>query len=56
MAKTINTTEVEKFLSGVQYPCNKQDVIKQAKEKGAKGEMLRSCLGTPSFAPKVNAE
>lgn len=42
MAK-VNPIEVQKHLKGIDYPANKQDIIKHAEKQGA-DEELRSLL------------
>jgi len=45
--KTISPTEVQKYLSGIDYPCSKQDLIKHAKGKNAPGEIVGALNGLP---------
>jgi len=32
---TVNPIQVQKFLKGIDYPVNKQDLVKHAKQQGA---------------------
>ncbi len=42
MAK-VNPVQVQKFLGGMDYPANKQDIVKKAEQEGA-DEHVRSTL------------
>jgi hypothetical protein len=38
----VNPVEIEKYLKGVNYPANKQDLIKHAQQQGAPKEVLET--------------
>ncbi len=41
-------TDIEQYLSKVQYPVSKQDMIKQAKDKGAPHDVMSMLNGLPN--------
>jgi hypothetical protein len=42
------STDVEKYLSGVSFPVDKQTLIQQAKSKGASGDVVSALNGLPN--------
>ena len=49
MATTkISPVEVQKTLGGIDFPANKQALIKHAKERGASGEIINAMNGLPN--------
>lgn len=45
--KTSNPMEIQKALSGMQFPADKQQIINYAKSKGASGEIINAINGLP---------
>ncbi len=48
MKATISPVDLEKYLSGISYPANKQMIIQNAKGKGASGDVLGALNGLPN--------
>jgi hypothetical protein len=48
MAKAITSTDIEKYLSGADFPCEKQELIQHAKEKNANKDIITALNGLPS--------
>lgn len=46
MAK-VNPIQVQKFLSGMDYPCNKQDIVEHAKSQGADDNVMETLKQLP---------
>jgi hypothetical protein len=44
---TINPIQVQKFLSGVDYPASKDDLVKRAEDQGADREALDALRQMP---------
>jgi len=42
-----NPIQVQKYLGGLNYPVNKQDILDKAKEEGAEGEVLEALESIP---------
>jgi hypothetical protein len=38
----VNPVEVQKFISGVDYPCSKQDLIDIARQNGADDDVIQT--------------
>lgn len=39
--------EIQKYLSGIDYPASKEDLLSKAKEAGAEGEVMEALEGLP---------
>ena len=44
---SVNPIQVEKFLKGVDYPANKNDLIKHAQQQGADQQVLETLKQLP---------
>ncbi|EID52433.1 DUF2795 domain-containing protein [Saccharomonospora xinjiangensis] len=42
-----NPIDMQKYLSGVDYPCAKEDLVRHARERGADDEVLRHLGNIP---------
>ncbi len=40
--QTVNPVEVEKFLSGVDYPASKEELIRKAQDEGADENVIKT--------------
>ncbi|MBE1561280.1 DUF2795 domain-containing protein [Nonomuraea africana] len=47
MSKTPNPIELQKHLSGVDYPATRDDLVRTAKEQGADKEMIQALESIP---------
>lgn len=47
MNATPNPIELQKHLSGVDYPASKDDLVRTAEEQGADNELLEALRGIP---------
>jgi hypothetical protein len=47
MAETPNPIQVQKFLSGIDYPATRETLISRAKESGADSNVLDALQGIP---------
>lgn len=47
MADTPNPIQIQKFLSGLDYPASKDDVVSTAEGNGADGDVLDALRGLP---------
>jgi len=45
--KTVNPTEVSKFLGGLNFPADKRKVIEHAKSKGASNDVIDALNSIP---------
>ncbi len=45
MSDAPNPIEVQKYLSGIDYPASKEDVVSKAEEHGAPDEVLEALRG-----------
>ncbi len=45
---TVNPIQVQKFLSGVDYPMSKKDVVDTARQQGADDAVLSTLEGLPA--------
>ena len=43
----VNATDVQRYLSGANFPCSKQQIISQAKSKGAPNDIVSAFNGLP---------
>ncbi|MEX0919287.1 MAG: DUF2795 domain-containing protein [Parcubacteria group bacterium] len=43
-----NPVDIQTYLGGVTYPCDKQTLIKYAQDKGADGKVLHTLRGLPN--------
>lgn len=43
----VNPVQVQKYLDGVNYPVNKQDLIDKAKQEGASSDVLQTLEKMP---------
>jgi hypothetical protein len=46
-AKNVSSNDIQKFLSGMEFPTNKQQIISFAKSKGASNEVVSALNGLP---------
>jgi hypothetical protein len=44
---TPNPIQIQKFLSGIDYPASKDDIVKTAEGNGADGDVLETLKGIP---------
>lgn len=42
-----NPIQVQKYLSGIDYPASKDDIVSKAEQEGADGEVLEALRGIP---------
>lgn len=42
-----NPIQVQKYLSGIDYPASKADIVATAEKEGAEGEVLEALQGIP---------
>ncbi len=54
--KTVNPTEVQKYLSGIDFPADKAEIISYAKSKGAPNEVIDALNGLPDMDYNNSAE
>ncbi|MDQ0616020.1 DUF2795 domain-containing protein [Arthrobacter globiformis] len=47
MAETPNPIQIQKFLSGIDYPANREALISRAKESGADSNVLDALQSIP---------
>jgi hypothetical protein len=47
MAETPNPIQIQKFLSGIDYPANRDTLISRAKESGADSNVLDALQNIP---------
>ncbi|MGN7253132.1 MULTISPECIES: DUF2795 domain-containing protein [unclassified Arthrobacter] len=47
MAETPNPIQIQKFLSGIDYPASRQTLISRAKESGADSNVLDALQSIP---------
>jgi hypothetical protein len=47
MAETPNPIQIQKFLSGIDYPANRETLIARAKESGADSNVLDALQNIP---------
>jgi hypothetical protein len=47
MAETPNPIQIQKFLSGIDYPASRQTLISRAKESGADSNVLDALQNIP---------
>ncbi|MBB3732348.1 MULTISPECIES: DUF2795 domain-containing protein [Nonomuraea] len=47
MSNSPNPIELQKHLSGVDYPASRDDLVKTAKEQGADQEMIKALQSIP---------
>ncbi|MER6947722.1 DUF2795 domain-containing protein [Nonomuraea sp. NPDC005983] len=47
MKKKVNPIELQKHLSGVDYPAKREDLVRAARAKGADQEMLQALQAIP---------
>ncbi|GIH94656.1 DUF2795 domain-containing protein [Planobispora siamensis] len=47
MAKTLNPIDLQKHLSGVDYPAGRDDLVNAAREQGADNEMIKALQNIP---------
>lgn len=52
----VNPIQVQKFLSGVDYPCNKQEIIGHAKSQGADDNVLQTLEQLPDESYETPAD
>jgi hypothetical protein len=45
--KQVSSNDIQKFLSGMEFPTNKQQIISYAKSKGASNEVVSALNGLP---------
>ncbi len=44
----VNPVQVQKFLSGIDYPCSKDDLIKTARQHGADDNVINTLQKLPN--------
>jgi hypothetical protein len=44
----VTAMDIQKHLSGIDFPCDKQTLIKQAKDKGAPGDVVGMLNSLPN--------
>lgn len=42
-----NPIQVQKYLSGIDYPASKDDIVSKAEQEGADGDVLEALRGIP---------
>ncbi|WIJ45657.1 DUF2795 domain-containing protein [Curtobacterium citreum] len=42
-----NPIQVQKYLSGIDYPASKDDIVSKAEQEGADGDVLEALRGVP---------
>jgi hypothetical protein len=47
MSDTPNPIQIQKFLSGVDYPAEKNDIVQTAEKNGADDDVLEALRGLP---------
>ena len=47
MADTPNPIQVQKYLSGIDYPASKDDIVQAAQDNGADDNVLNALRGLP---------
>lgn len=47
MAEDVNPVQVQKFLSGIDYPCSKQELLDAAKSNGADKNVMNMLQEIP---------
>ncbi|GGS57081.1 hypothetical protein GCM10010156_14720 [Planobispora rosea] len=47
MAKTLNPIELQKHLSGVDYPASRDELVDTAREQGADEDIIRALESIP---------
>lgn len=45
---TMNAADIEKYLSGASFPCDKQMIISEAKMRSAPKEVINALNGLPN--------
>ncbi len=43
----VNPIQVQKYLKGIDYPCNKQQLVDKAKQEGADENVIRTLQAMP---------
>ncbi|KQS06075.1 DUF2795 domain-containing protein [Curtobacterium sp. MCLR17_007] len=44
---TPNPIQIQKYLSGIDYPASKDDIVSTAEQQGAEGDVLDALKGIP---------
>ncbi|AXK85056.1 DUF2795 domain-containing protein [Nocardia farcinica] len=47
MGQQVNPIQVQKFLSGVDYPCDREGIVSAAKSNGADDDIVRALEQIP---------
>lgn len=47
MGQKVNPIQIQRYLSGVDYPCNRDGIVRAARSNGADDEVLRALEDMP---------
>ena len=54
--RTSNAADVEQYLSGINYPADKEDLLQRARESGAPAEVIDTLEGLPEGTYRSTAD